>query len=92
MYKHFLDRITEVEEVKEVKGKGLMLGVSFEFPVSQIRKSLIFEEFIFTGGSSDPNLLRILPPLSVGTEEIDRFVDSLKTVLAKNENKEKSMQ
>lgn len=92
VYKHFLDRITEIEEVKEVKGKGLMLGVSFEFPVSQIRKSLIFEEFIFTGGSSDPNLLRILPPLSVGTEEIDRFVDSLKTVLAKNINKEKSMQ
>ena len=92
VYKHFLNRISEVEEVKEVKGKGLMLGVAFEFPVSEMRKSLIFDEGIFTGGSSDPNLLRILPPLSVGTDEIDQFVDALKRVLEKILNKEKSIQ
>ena len=78
---YFLKRIKEVQEVKAVKGKGLMLGISFDFPVSEMRKALIFEEHIFTGGSSDPNLLRLLPPLSIGTAEIDRFVDALKRAL-----------
>ncbi len=80
---HFLQRINEIEEIKAIKGKGLMLGVSFDFPVSEIRKSLIFEEGIFTGGSADPNLLRILPPLSVTKQEIDSFIDALKKVLSK---------
>ena len=88
---HFLKRIKEVHEVKSVKGRGLMLGVSFDFPVSEMRKALIFEEHIFTGGSSDPNLLRLLPPLSIGTAEIDRFIDALKRVLNSIRKKEKSI-
>lgn len=78
---HFLEKIKEVDQIRSVKGKGLMLGVSFDFPVAQMRKQLIFEEGIFTGGSSDPNLLRILPPLSIETEEIDFFIAALKNVL-----------
>ncbi len=81
---HFLEKIREIEQIKSVKGKGLMLGVSFDFPVAQMRKQLIFEEGIFTGGSSDPNLLRILPPLSVGVDEIDFFVEALKSVLKRS--------
>ena len=88
---HFLKRIKEVQEVKSVKGRGLMLGVSFDFPVSEMRKALIFEEHIFTGGSSDPNLLRLLPPLSIGTAEIDRFTDALKSVLKSIKKKENSI-
>ncbi|MGI9531206.1 aspartate aminotransferase family protein [Lutimonas sp.] len=80
---HFLERIQEIDGIKAVKGKGLMLGVRFDFPVSEIRRALIFEEGIFTGGSADPNLLRILPPLSVGKKEIDDFIEALKRVLAK---------
>jgi len=78
---HFLERIKEIDQIRSVKGRGLMLGVTFDFPVAQMRKQLIFEEGIFTGGSADPNLLRILPALSVGTEEIDFFIDALKSVL-----------
>jgi acetylornithine aminotransferase len=80
---YFLKRIKEVEQVKAVKGKGLMLGVSFDFPIVQIRKELIYEEGIFTGGSSDPYLLRLLPPLSISTKEIAVFIESLKSVLKK---------
>lgn len=78
---HFLEKINEIAQIKAVKGKGLMLGVTFDFPVAQLRKQLIFEEGIFTGGSSDPNLLRILPPLSIETQEIDFFIAALKSVL-----------
>lgn len=88
---HFLSKIKEVPEVKSVKGKGLMLGVSFDFPVAEMRKKLIFEEKIFTGGSADPNLLRILPPLSVEKTQIDDFIVALKKVSKKIINKQKSL-
>jgi acetylornithine/N-succinyldiaminopimelate aminotransferase len=84
---HFMKRIQEIGEVTLIKGRGLMLGVSFAYNVSDMRKKLIFEEQIFTGGSSNPNLLRILPPLCVTTEQIDDFIDALKRVLEKIENK-----
>jgi acetylornithine/N-succinyldiaminopimelate aminotransferase len=56
-----------------------------------MRKKLIFEEQIFTGGSSNPNLLRILPPLCVTAEQIDDFIDALKRVLEKIENKKEQL-
>jgi len=85
---HFLERIKEVDGIISIKGRGLMLGVLFDFPVAEMRKALIFDEGIFTGGSADPNLLRILPPLSVTKEEIDSFVEALKRVMTKITNKE----
>lgn len=86
MNKHFLDRIREVEQVKNIKGKGLMLGASFNFKVPELRKRLIYDEKVFTGGSSDPYLLRILPPLCISTEQIDFFIEALKRVLKTLEN------
>lgn len=78
---YFLEKIKEIKQVKKVKGKGLMLGVEFDFEVAEIRKKLIFEQHIFTGGASNKKLLRILPPLSVTKNEIDEFIDALKKVL-----------
>lgn len=86
MNKHFLDRIREVEQVKNIKGKGLMLGASFNFKISELRKRLIYDEKVFTGGSSDPYLLRILPPLCISSEQIDYFIEALKRVLKTMEN------
>lgn len=81
VYTHFLNEIKSIPEVKKVKGKGLMLGVEFDFEVGELRKKLIFDKHIFTGGSSNKNLLRILPPLNISKEEISRFITALKEVL-----------
>jgi len=78
---YFLERIKEVSEVKKVKGKGLMLGIEFDFEVAEIRKNLIFDKQIFTGGASNKNLLRILPPLSVTKSQMNVFIKALKEVL-----------
>jgi len=78
---YFLEKIKEIPQVKKVKGRGLMLGVEFGFEVAEIRKKLIFEQHIFTGGASNKKLLRILPPLSVTKNEINEFVDALKKAL-----------
>ncbi len=78
---YFLERIKEISQVQKVKGRGMMLGVEFDFEVAEIRKKLIFDHHIFTGGAANKNLLRILPPLSVTKSQIDEFVNALKVVL-----------
>ncbi|WP_296148365.1 aminotransferase class III-fold pyridoxal phosphate-dependent enzyme [uncultured Flavobacterium sp.] len=78
---YFLDVISEIPEIKKVKGKGLMLGLEFDFDVTELRKNLIYEQFIFTGNASQKNLLRILPPLSITSNEINQFIGGLKNAL-----------
>ena len=78
---YFLDAISEIPEIKKVKGKGLMLGLEFDFDVTELRKNLIYEQFIFTGNASQKNLLRILPPLSITSNDINQFIGGLKNVL-----------
>ena len=78
---YFFKRIKEIPQIKKVKGKGLMLGVEFDFEVAEIRKKMIFDKHIFTGGAANKRLLRILPPLSVSKSQIEVFVDVLKEVL-----------
>ncbi|MCG8475207.1 MAG: aminotransferase class III-fold pyridoxal phosphate-dependent enzyme [Cytophagales bacterium] len=74
-------QLKKIPEVKQVKGKGLMLGALFDFPVRELRSRLVKEYFIFTGASSNPNLLRVLPPLCVTAQEIDLFINALKKLL-----------
>ncbi|HEY9169269.1 MAG TPA: aminotransferase class III-fold pyridoxal phosphate-dependent enzyme [Lutibacter sp.] len=82
VYAYFLQEISAVAKIKKVKGKGLMLGVEFDFEVGELRKKLIFDKHIFTGGSNNKNLLRILPPLSVKKKHVDIFIKALKEILA----------
>jgi len=81
VYSYFLQEIKSISQVKKVKGKGLMLGVEFDFEVGELRKKLIFDKQIFTGGSMNKNLLRILPPLNISKDQIDSFITALKEVL-----------
>ena len=80
-------RIKNLPGVKRVKGRGLMLGLEFDFGVSEIRKRLIYEKKIFTGGSSNPNVLRILPPLNVSKDELAHFAEALSDVLVSEQKK-----
>ncbi|HBK70536.1 MAG TPA: aspartate aminotransferase family protein, partial [Flavobacteriaceae bacterium] len=58
-----------------------MLGVEFDFEISELRKKLIYDKHIFTGGAMNKKLLRILPPLNVKKEHIDTFINALKELL-----------
>jgi acetylornithine aminotransferase len=86
VYEYFLEKIKEVEGIKQVKGKGLMLGVEFDFDVAALRKKLIIEKHIFTGSANNKNLLRILPPLTVKKADIDTFIVALKESLQELKN------
>ncbi|MBG6132249.1 acetylornithine aminotransferase [Aquimarina sp. EL_43] len=78
---YFESKAYQIPRVQKVKGKGLMLGLEFDFEVSELRKRLIYEEHIFTGGAMNKKLLRILPPLTIGKKQIDQFINALQSVL-----------
>jgi len=77
---YFFEKAKSLPQVKKIKGRGLMLGLEFDFDVAELRKKLIYEKHIFTGGSNNKNLIRILPPLTVKKEHIDRFFEALVSI------------
>ena len=77
MSAYFIKKAKTISQLKQLKGRGLMLGLEFNFPVAELRKKLLFDHFLFTGSSKNPNLIRILPPLTIQTEHIDTFFNAL---------------
>lgn len=71
-------------EVKEVRGRGLMIGLEFDFPIKKLREELLYNHKVFTGSSKNPNTLRLLPPLNITQKEVDLFLKKLKLQLSKH--------
>ncbi|WP_292948291.1 aminotransferase class III-fold pyridoxal phosphate-dependent enzyme [Olleya sp. UBA1516] len=78
---YFIEKAKEISAIKNIKGRGLMLGLEFDFPIADLRKKLIFDHKIFTGSAKNPNLLRILPPLTIKKEHVDLLFEALKSEL-----------
>ncbi len=76
-----IEKLKQIEGVKEVRGRGLILGIELNVLASEVRKKLLFEHKIFTGSSANPNTVRLLPALNVGDQEIDLFIEALKKSL-----------
>ena len=68
------------EQIREVRGRGLMLGIEFNGPVAELRRRLLFEKHIFTGVAGS-NMVRLLAPLCLTKAEAEQFVNSLKDIL-----------
>ena len=85
---YLMNSIREFDNVKEVRGLGLMIGVEFDFPIAGIRSKLLHEYKIFTGSSSNKNTLRILPGLNLKRKEADLFLEAFEAVLAAEEVKQ----
>ena len=74
--------LRSIPQIKKVKGRGLMLGIEFDFPIKELRTKLLYDSKIFTGASMNPNLLRILPPLTVTQADLSLFIHALKQQLS----------
>lgn len=74
---YFKEKASKIPQVKEIKGRGLMLGLKFEFEVAELRKRLIYNQHIFTGGAKDKYVLRILPALTIKEKDLDHFFSGL---------------
>lgn len=78
---YFRQKANEIPQVKRVKGKGLMLGLEFDFEVAPLRKKLIYDQHVFTGSAKDKKVLRILPALNINKAHLNHFFDALKQEL-----------
>ena len=78
---YLINELSQIECIKEVRGRGLMIGIEFDEPIKEIRSRLLFEEHVFTGVSGT-NVIRLLPPLSLTMDEAKEFITRFKRVLA----------
>ncbi|MCM4160228.1 aspartate aminotransferase family protein [Antarcticibacterium flavum] len=83
IFNYVQDKVSRIKEIKNLKGRGLMLGLEFDFEVAGLRKDLLFKHHIFTGAASNKKLLRILPPLNIKKEHFDNFFEALEVELEK---------
>ena len=76
-------RFAELPHVVAVKGRGLMLGVEFDRPIAELRKHLVLKKHIFTGSASNPAMIRFLPPLTIGQEQVDELCTAVEALTEK---------
>lgn len=77
---HLLEELKHFKGIKEVRGRGLMIGLEFEEPIKELRKQLLFEQKAFTGVSGT-NVIRLLPPLCLSMQEADDFLTRLQHLI-----------
>jgi acetylornithine/N-succinyldiaminopimelate aminotransferase len=75
--RYLRERLSEIPQVAGVRGLGFLLGLEFKEKAAPIHQALL-ERRIITGTSSDANVLRLLPPLSLKREDVDLFIEALK--------------
>lgn len=78
---YLISELNNIEQIKEVRGKGLMIGIEFEHPVKDIRQQLLFEHKIFTGVSG-ANIIRLLPSLTLSMDQAKYFMEKFEQVLS----------
>jgi len=74
---YLINELKKIDAIKNVRGMGLMIGFDVPDEIKALRKHLLFEHKIFTG-ESKPNVIRLLPALSLGNNEVNEFLSALK--------------
>lgn len=78
---YIMQQLKNLPHVKEIRGMGLMIGIELNHTCAPIRSQLLKEYKIFTGASSNPNTLRILPALNLSKSDADVFIQAITTLL-----------
>ncbi|WP_113651244.1 aspartate aminotransferase family protein [Pedobacter namyangjuensis] len=77
---YLISELKKIEQVKEVRGRGLMIGIELPEELAHIKKELLFKHFIFTG-EAKPNVIRLLPALNLTKAHADEFLEAFGKVL-----------
>ena len=64
--------------IKEVRGRGSMIGIEFDFPIGELKNNLLTKHNIFVGYAGT-NVIRLLPPLTITKQYVDKFISALET-------------
>lgn len=77
---YLIDELKKIPQLKQVRGRGLMIGIEIDGSASEMRKRLLFERHIFTGGAG-ATTVRLLPALTLTREQADIFLKNFKEIL-----------
>lgn len=77
---YLITELKKFEQVKEVRGRGLMIGIELPEELAHVKKELLFKHFIFTG-EAKPNVIRLLPALNLTKAHADEFLEAFHLVL-----------
>lgn len=75
-----LEELNKIPQIREVRGRGLMIGIEMEKSVKELRTKLLMEQHVFTGVSGT-NVIRLLPPLVLTMEQANEFLRRFKVCL-----------
>lgn len=80
---YLISELKKIPEVEDIRGRGLMIGFEVTgFNGSELRKELLFDHHIFTGGAAE-RTVRLLPALTLTKNDADKFIKALKEVISK---------
>jgi len=77
---YLMTELRKLPSIKEVRGKGLMIGIDLPEELNMVKKNLLFKHRIFTG-EAKPNVIRLLPALNITKTGADIFLQAIKTEL-----------
>lgn len=77
---YLIEELKKFDQVKEVRGRGLMIGIELPQELAGAKKDLLFKHHIFTG-EAKPNVIRLLPALNLNKAHADRFLEAFSQVL-----------
>lgn len=79
---YLTEQLSTLPNIKEVRGRGLMIGIELPEELNQVRKELLFKHKIFTG-EAKPNVIRLLPSLALTQAQADQFLTAFREELTK---------
>lgn len=78
---YLINRLKAIDGIKNVRGRGLMVGFDVPEEIKDLRKKLLYDFNIFTG-EAKPNVIRLLPSLAISRKQVDEFLDALQEAIA----------
>jgi acetylornithine aminotransferase len=78
---YLIDQLRQFKQVKEVRGRGLMIGIELPEELSHVKKDLLFKHHVFTG-EAKPNVIRLLPALNLSKDQADEFLTAFRKLVS----------
>lgn len=73
---YLMNRLKSLDKIANIRGRGLMIGFDVPEDLKELRKNLLYQNYIFTG-EAKPNVVRLLPSLAITRKQVDEFIETL---------------
>jgi acetylornithine/N-succinyldiaminopimelate aminotransferase len=78
---YLMNQLKKIDGIEHIRGLGLMIGFDVPEELKDLRKNLLQDYNIFTG-EAKPNVIRLLPALTITRKQMEEFLDSLKEAIS----------